>query len=300
MYLCILVLRTKIKSERFVFLPQFSRLRMEFYPLPVDNFSVLGLGCVTAIMSRGRELSGSWLPGTHQPVKVSQPLSSQLIQGATGDWGWLWADIWPVSPVTPGPCHVSCHILRCSPHAAGLRHCFLFFPRPGPGNSGLAPVSDLSASRGAAHCLQADEAGDQGEECLGKWQARVGARAIEQWSQETMDHIRGWAEAMMAWLHSQCWLTVDKGFSFKTITSTVHSRCPDRNPLVDRSSLGMMRGCPPSWWWPGAGPGQPCVPAAPCLGPGPCLLSVSVPLPASCSHHPRCFCWLYTHLNVIG
>lgn len=42
MYLCILVLRTKIKSERFVFLPQFSRLRMEFYPLPVDNFSVLG------------------------------------------------------------------------------------------------------------------------------------------------------------------------------------------------------------------------------------------------------------------
>ena len=158
------------------------------YPLVVDNFCVLGPGlgwlrCVTAIMSRGRELSGSWLPGTHQPVKVSQPLSSQLILGATGDWGWLWADIWPLSPLHV-MCHVSCHILRCSPHAAGLRHCFLFFPRPGPGNSGL--VSDLSASRGAAgaaHCLQADEAGDQGEECLGpralrKWQARVGARAM--------------------------------------------------------------------------------------------------------------------------
>ena len=269
------------------------------YPLVVDNFCVLGPGlgwlrCVTAIMSRGRELSGSWLPGTHQPVKVSQPLSSQLILGATGDWGWLWADIWPLSPLHV-MCHVSCHILRCSPHAAGLRHCFLFFPRPGPGNSGL--VSDLSASRGAAgaaHCLQADEAGDQGEECLGLSGNDRREWGREQWSQETMDHIRGWAGAMMAWLHSQCWLTGDKGFSFKTITSTVHSRCPDRNPLVDRSSLGMMRGCPPSWWWPGAGPGQPCVPAAPCLGPGPCLLSVSVPLPASCSHHPRCFCWRYT------
>ena len=82
------------------------------YPLVVDNFCVLGPGlgwlrCVTAIMSRGRELSGSWLPGTHQPVKVSQPLSSQLILGATGDWGWLWADIWPLSPLQV---HVMCHV----------------------------------------------------------------------------------------------------------------------------------------------------------------------------------------------
>ena len=269
------------------------------YPLVVDNFCVLGPGlgwlrCVTAIMSRGRELSGSWLPGTHQPVKVSQPLSSQLILGATGDWGWLWADIWPLSPL-----HVMCHVTSSAAlltlQVSATVSCFFLAPGlvtlawcqicPPPGELlELLTVSRLT--RLATKVRSASGLGLSGNDRR-EW-------GREQWSQETMDHIRGWAGAMMAWLHSQCWLTVDKGFSFKTITSTVHSRCPDRNPLVDRSSLGMMRGCPPSWWWPGAGPGQPCVPAAPCLGPGPCLLSVSVPLPASCSHHPRCFCWRYT------
>ena len=41
-----------------------------------------------------------------------------------------------------------------------------------------------------------------------------------------------------------------------------------------------MRGCPGSWWWPGAGPAL----SRPLLlsTPGP---SLSVPLPAPCSHH---------------
>ena len=297
-----MVLRTKIKSE-ICFLSRVFPVA-EFIPR-CWQFLCPGPGPgLTAL----RDCNNEPGPGIERELVTGNssasegfPATQQSADPGRNRWlgltlGWLWADIWPLSPLQV---HVMCHVTSSAAlltlQVSATVSCFFLAPGlvtlawcqicPPPGELlELLTVSRLT--RLATKVRSASGLGLSGNDRR-EW-------GREQWSQETMDHIRGWAGAMMAWLHSQCWLTVDKGFSFKTITSTVHSRCPDRNPLVDRSSLGMMRGCPPSWWWPGAGPGQPCVPAAPCLGPGPCLLSVSVPLPASCSHHPRCFCWRYT------
>ena len=178
-----MVLRTKIKSEICVSARVFPVAEF-IRSLLTISVSWPGPG-LTALRDCNNE-SG---PGIERELVTGNSSASEGFPATqqSADPGrnrWLGLTLgWHLATV-PAPCHVSCHILRCSPHAAGLRHCFLFFPRPGPGNSGL--VSDLSASRGAAgaaHCLQADEAGDQGEECLGpralrKWQARVGARAM--------------------------------------------------------------------------------------------------------------------------
>ena len=115
------------------------------------------------------------------------PASSQLIPpGATGD-----SDIWPVSP------HVSCHILHCSPLSAPVPPpLFPVFSRPWPrydGISGQAPLSDVSASRGAAgppH-LRADGDGGRGEDCPGLSgdDGREWSESNDPWRQ--WDHIRG-------------------------------------------------------------------------------------------------------------